>query len=95
MNQKAKLIELSQQFQVFDQHGRPIALVQQVGQSAAKKALRLVASLDQYFTTHLEVTTPDGQPILQLTRPAQGVQEHRDRPGRRTAPRSGASSRRT
>ena len=69
VNQKAKLIELSQQFQVFDQHGRPIALVQQVGQSAAKKALRLVASLDQYFTTHLEVTTPDGQPILKLTRP--------------------------
>jgi hypothetical protein len=69
VNQKAKLIELSQQFQVFDQHGRPIALVHQVGQSAAKKALRLVASLDQYFTTHLEVTTPDGQPIMRLTRP--------------------------
>lgn len=69
VNQKAKLIELSQHFQVFDQHGRPIAVVQQVGQSAAKKALRLVASLDQYFTTHLEVTTSDGQPLLRLTRP--------------------------
>lgn len=69
VNQKAKLIELSQHFQVFDQHGRPIAIVQQSGQSAAKKALRLVTNLDQYFTTHLDVTTPDGQPLLRLTRP--------------------------
>ncbi|MFV0306784.1 MAG: phospholipid scramblase-related protein [Desertimonas sp.] len=69
VNQKAKIIELSQQFQVFDQHGRPIAVVAQVGQSAARKALRLLTNFDQYMTTHLDVTTPDGQPLLRLTRP--------------------------
>jgi len=70
VNQKAKLIELSQQYQVFDQHGRPIAVVRQIGQSTAKKVLRLVASIDQFMTHKLQVTTPDGQPLLQLTRPA-------------------------
>ncbi len=70
VNQKAKLIELSQQYQVFDQHGRPIAMVQQVGQSTAKKVLRLLSSIDQFMTHKLQVVTPDGQPLLQLTRPA-------------------------
>ncbi len=70
INQKAKLIELNNQFQVFDQHGRNIAVVQQIGQSAAKKMLRLVASLDQYMTHKLQILSADGQPLLHLTRPA-------------------------
>lgn len=70
VNQKAKLIELNNQYQVFDQHGRPIAVVQQVGQSAAKKMLRLVSSLDQFLTHKLQVLDTAGQPLLQLTRPA-------------------------
>lgn len=70
VNQKVKLIELNNQYQVFDQHGRTIAVVEQVGQSTAKKVLRLVSSLDQYFTHKLQVRSPDGQPLLHLTRPA-------------------------
>lgn len=69
VNQKAKLIELNNQFSVFDQNGNQIAVVNQVGQSAAKKVLRLVSSLDQFMTHKLEVTSPQGEVLLRLTRP--------------------------
>lgn len=70
VNQKAKLIELNNQYSVFDQSGRQIAAVNQVGQSAAKKALRLVTSLDQFMTHKLEITDAAGVVQLRLTRPA-------------------------
>ena len=69
VNQKAKLLELKQQYSVFDQNGNPIAFVNQVGQSAAKKVLRLVSSLDQFMTHKLEVTDNAGNVLLRLTRP--------------------------
>jgi uncharacterized protein YxjI len=55
---------------VFDQHGRQLAAVNQVGQSTAKKVLRLVSSLDQFMTHKLEITDPNGAVLLRLTRPA-------------------------
>lgn len=70
VNQKAKLIELNNQYAVFDQNGRQIATVNQVGQSAAKKALRLLSNLDQFLTHKLEITDPAGQVLLRITRPA-------------------------
>lgn len=70
VNQKAKLIELNNQYSVFDQHGQQIASVSQVGQSKAKKALRLVASVDQFLTHHLQVTDMQGRVVLNITRPA-------------------------
>ncbi|MGA1436491.1 MAG: phospholipid scramblase-related protein [Ilumatobacteraceae bacterium] len=69
VNQKAKLIELNNQYTVFDQHGAAIAMVNQVGQSTARKVLRLVSSLDQFLTTRLDITDSDGRVILRLTRP--------------------------
>ena len=69
VNQKAKVLELNQQFSVFDQNGNQIAFVNQVGQSASKKVLRLVASLDQFMTHKLEVTDLGGNVLLRLTRP--------------------------
>ena len=70
VNQKAKLIELNNQYSVFDQNGNKIAAVNQVGQSTAKKVLRFVSSLDQFMTHKLEVTDNAGQVLLRLTRPA-------------------------
>ncbi|MEO6653610.1 MAG: phospholipid scramblase-related protein [Ilumatobacteraceae bacterium] len=70
VNQKAKLIELNNQYSVFDQSGTQIAAVNQVGQSTAKKVLRLVSSLDQFMTHRLQVTDTSGAVLLQLTRPA-------------------------
>ena len=73
VNQKAKLIELSNQDTVFDQHGAAIAAVNQVGQSTARKVLRLVSSLDQFLKTRLDITDSDGRVILRLTRPGKIV----------------------
>lgn len=69
VNQKAKIIEVNNQYGVFDQHGNQVAVVNQVGQSTAKKLLRMVASVDQYLTHKLEITDPQGRVLLRLTRP--------------------------
>jgi len=69
VNQKAKLIELNNQYGVFGQDGEQIAMVNQVGQSGMKKAMRLVSSLDQFMTHKLEITDNAGQVVMQLTRP--------------------------
>jgi uncharacterized protein YxjI len=70
VNQKAKIIELNNQYSVFDQQGRQIAAVNQVGQSAAKKVLRLVSNLDQFMTHRLEISDAAGAVVLRITRPA-------------------------
>lgn len=70
VNQKAKIIELNNQYGVFDRTGRQLAAVNQVGQSTAKKVLRLVSSLDQFLTHQLEITDATGAVVLRLTRPA-------------------------
>ncbi|MCL6298797.1 phospholipid scramblase-related protein [Streptomyces kronopolitis] len=70
VNQKAKLIEVTNEYSVFDQHGNTVGTVVQVGQSTAKKVLRVVSSLDQYMTHKLEIRDAYGQPQLVLTRPA-------------------------
>ncbi|MEU8781053.1 phospholipid scramblase-related protein [Streptomyces sp. NPDC048637] len=70
VSQKAKLIEVTNEYSVFDQHGNTLGAVVQVGQSTAKKVLRVVSSLDQYMTHKLEIRDAFGQPQLVLTRPA-------------------------
>jgi uncharacterized protein YxjI len=70
VNQKAKLIELTNEYKVMDQHGRDIGSVTEVGQGALKKILRFVSSLDQFMTHKLEIRDAYGQPQLLLTRPA-------------------------
>lgn len=69
VNQRAKLMELSQQYSVFDQHGNQVAAVQQVGQSTARKALRLFTSVDQFLGVTLDITDPAGAVMLRLHRP--------------------------
>lgn len=70
VNQKAKLIELTNEYKVMDQNGNLIGTVTEIGQSALKKALRFVSSLDQFMTHRLEIRDAYGQPQLVLTRPA-------------------------
>ena len=69
MNQKAKLIELNNQYSIFDQNGQQIAAVEQVGQGAFRKFIRFFGSLDQFFTTNLEVRDAGGRVLMGLTRP--------------------------
>jgi uncharacterized protein YxjI len=70
VNQKAKIIEINNEYAIFDQHGTQIGAVRQVGQSAAKKALRLMGSVDQFFTQKLQIVDLQGTVLLALTRPA-------------------------
>jgi Scramblase/Protein of unknown function (DUF2510) len=72
VSQKTKLIELTNEYAVFDGGGRQIGAVVEVGQSTARKALRFVSSLDQLLTHRLEVRDASGV-VLQLTRPAKLV----------------------
>jgi uncharacterized protein YxjI len=70
VNQKVKIIEVNQEFAVFNQAGQQIGAVRQVGQSAAKKILRFVADVDQFLTHKFQVVDSNGQVLLALTRPA-------------------------
>ncbi|HEU5149854.1 MAG TPA: phospholipid scramblase-related protein [Iamia sp.] len=70
VNQKAKLIEITNEYAVYDQHGQQIAAVRQVGQSTAKKVVRALTSYDQFMTHRLEIVDGSGTALLRITRPA-------------------------
>lgn len=70
VSQKRKLIELTNEYSVFAQDGGQIGTVTEIGQSGAKKALRFLTDFDQFMTHRLEVRDMNGQPLIQLTRPA-------------------------
>ena len=69
VNQKAKLIELTNEYKVMDQHGNQVGSVTQVGQSALRKIVRFLWSIDQFMKIRLEIRDAHGQPVLLLTRP--------------------------
>ncbi len=69
VNQKAKLIELNNEYSISDAEGRRIGAVMQVGQSTARKALRLMSNLDSFMKVHLDVVGLSGEQLLRLTRP--------------------------
>ena len=70
VNQKAKLIELSAEYAVYDESGTQIGAIRQVGQSALKKVARFVSSLDQFMTHSLQLVDMQGNVHLTVTRPA-------------------------
>jgi uncharacterized protein YxjI len=70
VNQKAKLIEVNNEYAIFDQNGRQLGAVRQVGQSTAKKVMRVLTSYDQFMTHKLQVVDTQGNVLMALTRPA-------------------------
>jgi uncharacterized protein YxjI len=70
VNQKAKLIEVTNQYTVFDAAGQQICTVNEVGQSTAKKVLRVLTNIDQFLTHKYEIRDNAGQLQLGLHRPA-------------------------
>jgi uncharacterized protein YxjI len=70
VNQKAKIIEINNEYAIYDQNARQIAAVREVGQSGLKKAVRLLSSYDQFLTHKLQIVDMGGTPLLTLTRPA-------------------------
>lgn len=73
VSQKAKLIEVNNEYGVFGADGRQLGMVRQVGQSAAKKVIRVLTSYDQFMTHKLQVCDASGNVVLALTRPAKVV----------------------
>lgn len=73
VNQKAKLIEINNEYAVYDGSGRQIGGVRQVGQSALRKLLRFVSSIDQFLTHKLQVVDMAGNVLLAVTRPAKFI----------------------
>lgn len=73
VNQKAKVIEVNTEYAVHDQHGTQIAAVRQVGQSTAKKVMRVLGNVDQFMTHSLQVVDAAGTVLLTITRPAKLV----------------------
>ncbi len=70
VNQKAKIIELTNEYKVYDQAGLQIGSVCQVGQSKVKKVARALLSIDQFLTHRYEIRDAGGNAVLTLTRPA-------------------------
>lgn len=73
VNQKAKLIEINNEYAIYDQDGTQLGAIRQVGQSTAKKLMRAIGSVDQFLTHKLQVVDTAGNVLLQVTRPAKFV----------------------
>jgi len=70
VRQKAKLVEMTNQYRLQDADGNDIGVIEQVGQNGLRKALRLLTSVDQYLTHRLEIRDETGKAVLGLRRPA-------------------------
>jgi uncharacterized protein YxjI len=73
ISQKAKVIEMTDEYRVFDDAGNQIGEIREVGQSKAKKLVRLFSDVDQFLTHELGVFDADGRQVLMLERPAKLV----------------------
>jgi uncharacterized protein YxjI len=70
VNQRAKLVELSNQYVIRDAQGEDIGYMQQEGQSKLRKVLRFATDVDQFLTHRLALYDTGGNKLLQLVRPA-------------------------
>jgi len=69
INQKAKIIEMVNEYRIRDLEGTDIGFIRQEGQTTLKKLARFVSSLDQFMTHTLAAYDADGTKVLELTRP--------------------------
>ena len=67
--QKVKIIEMNQEFKIWDESGAEVGTIRQEGQSPLKMAARLFTSLDQFMTHTLAVYDASGAKVCELTRP--------------------------
>ena len=70
INQKAKLVELTNEYRILDEDGNQIGSIREEGQSKARKALRFLTNVDQFLTHKLAVYDAGGQRVLEMVRPA-------------------------
>jgi uncharacterized protein YxjI len=69
ISQKAKLIELTNEYRILDEAGAQVGVIREEGQTTAKKVLRFVSKLDQFMTHKLAVYDASGQKVLEMLRP--------------------------
>jgi uncharacterized protein YxjI len=70
VKQKAKLIELTNEYGIFDEGGAQIGSVREEGQTKARKLLRFVSNVDQFLKHSYSIYESDGSKVLGMTRPA-------------------------
>jgi uncharacterized protein YxjI len=70
ISQKAKLIEMTDEYRILDPEGVEVGSIRQEGQTKSKKLFRLVTDLDQFLTHRLSVYEADGTKLLEIERPA-------------------------
>ena len=69
VQQKAKLFELRNQYQILDATGQPLGAVEQVNQSALTVLARIFSQLDVALPMHLEVRDATGLAVLHVQKP--------------------------
>ena len=70
ISQRAKLIEMTNEYRILDPEGEEVGAIRQEGQSRSKKLLRFVSDVDQFLTHRLSVYEADGTKLLEIVRPA-------------------------
>jgi hypothetical protein len=70
ISQKAQIFEVNQEYAIRGANGAPLGWIRQVGQSSAKKAMRVLTNFDQYMTHHLDILDAGHNLMLRVTRPA-------------------------
>lgn len=69
INQRPKVIEMTNEYRIRDEEGRDIGVIRQENQLALKKVARFLGQFDQYLTHELGVYDAAGQKVLHLLRP--------------------------
>ena len=70
VSQKAKLIELTNEYAISDADGNKIGAVVQVGQGKGRKVLRALTNVDQFLSLKLEISDANGNVVLRVERGA-------------------------
>jgi uncharacterized protein YxjI len=70
VSQKAKLIELTNQYMIQDENGNDVGFIQQEGQSKLRKVLRFATNFDQFLTHRLAVYDASGAKLIEMVRPS-------------------------
>ena len=70
ISQKAKLIEMTNEYRILDPVGEEVGVIREESQSKAKKLFRFVGDVDQFLTHRLSVYEADGTKLLEIVRPA-------------------------
>jgi uncharacterized protein YxjI len=69
VRQKAKLIELTNQYFLLDEAGNDIGWIVEEGQTALRKVLRALTRFDQFMSHKLGVADANGRRVLTLFKP--------------------------